>query len=157
MDFYNLVELISNIGIIASFHTIFLEPIHVEDNFMQGYFFFLWEVSCLLKAFRISKIFMKMINYKIIIKTMTDVYPLIKDLLTLLFVAILFGSSFYMSIFGGKMNDKYKEEYDKLLTTGYNLNSNLNFNDVASSMAKVTMLIFSSYNSFLPDISFLGY
>ena len=62
-----------------------------------------------------------------------------------------------MSLFGGKMNDKYKEDYDSLLTTGYNMNSNLNFNDVASSMMKVGMMIFSSYNAFLPDISFLVY
>lgn len=74
---------------------------------MDNYFFFLWEISCLLKVFRVSEIFMQLINYKIIIQTITDVYPLIRDLLILLFVVLLFGSSFFMSIFGGKMNSNY--------------------------------------------------
>ena len=44
---------------------------------------------------------MGMINYKIIINTITDVFPLIKDLLTLFFIVIVFGATVFMSFFGG--------------------------------------------------------
>lgn len=107
LDFYKIVDLLSNIGIIFCAHMVFLSPVPLDGNFMNGTFFFLWELCCVLKAFRLSKIFMRMINYKIIIQTITDVYPLIKDLLILLFVVIIFSSSFFMSIFGGRMNDQY--------------------------------------------------
>lgn len=99
--------MISNLGIMISFHFIFIQPEDIQEGVYDNEVFFIWEVACLLKAFRINKIFMKMINYKIIIRTITDVYPLIKDLLTLLLVVILLGSSVFMSLFGGKINDNY--------------------------------------------------
>lgn len=151
------MDFISNVGIIICFHCIFIQPIPIEGNFMDNYFFFLWEISCLLKVFRVSEIFMQLINYKIIIQTITDVYPLIRDLLILLFVVLLFGSSFFMSIFGGKMNSNYENGFTKLITSGYGDNSNLNFNDVASSLLKISLLVFTSYDDLFPDISYLGY
>lgn len=44
-----------------------------------------------------------------------------------------------------------------MLSTGYHANSNLNFNDVASSMLKISMMIFESYDLFLDDVILLGY
>lgn len=50
---------------------------------------------------------MTFIGYTIIIRTITDVYPLIQDLLTLFIIVVLFAATIFMSIFGGKMNDEY--------------------------------------------------
>ena len=48
---------------------------------------------------------MNLVNYKIIIKTITDVYPLIQDIFTIFLIVVLFGATVLMSLFGGKMND----------------------------------------------------
>ena len=61
----------------------------------------------MLKVFRINEILMSFIGYTIIIRTITDVYPLIQDLLTLFIIVVLFAATIFMSIFGGKMNDEY--------------------------------------------------
>ena len=65
----------------------------------------------------------KLVNYEIIIRTITTVYPLIRDLLTLLFVVMLFGSTVLMTLYGGKLNSSYEKYYREISTLGFALNA----------------------------------
>ena len=104
------MELTSNIGMMVLIHILYIQPVDINSQniFRDNQFYSLWIVSCLLKVFRLNRIFMSMINYKIIINTITDVFPLIKDLLTLFVIVIFFGATVFMSIFGGAMSDDYQ-------------------------------------------------
>lgn len=134
-NFTNTIECISNVGIIFTSHILYLIPADFSSSELIGSrgVFLLWSVFCLMKSIKIQQLLMSStIKYKIIVKTILHIFPLLFDLLTCYAVILIFYSLISYSILGGVINSDFGGYYKEV--TGNNFNSNFNFNDIFNSL-----------------------
>ena len=137
--FTNTVECISSVGIILTSHILYLIPADFSASEIIGSrgVFVLWSTFCLMKIFKIQQLLMSStIKYKIIVKTILHIFPLLFDLLTSFAVILIFYSLVAYSMLGGIMHSDFSGYYKEV--TGDNFDSNFNFNDIFNSILSFT-------------------
>lgn len=114
-SFDNICEFIASFGMIILTNILFMSPASLNDVYAMGdiQMFTLWAFCCFLKLVRIHVILMSYINYKVIIKTIKDIFPLIMDLLSMYIVILLFYGVIGMSIFGGRIHSGFQDAFNE--------------------------------------------
>jgi hypothetical protein len=146
------LEIISNIGIIIFSNILFLIKADFRDDEVLGPFgiFLIWTTFCFLKFIKIHLIMMGLIQYKIIVKTCFDVFPIVIDLIKIYALVIIFYATFGLFLFGGVLctnfTDIYysmtKDELDEQVLTH-------NFNDSLNSMIFFLNMNMKGHMSFI--------
>ena len=160
LNFYNICELISNCGIAVLVNLMFLRKIDINEDARSsdGYLLIFWQLCCVLKVVRINDILLRMINYKIVIRTIVDIYPLISDLISMYLIMVLIFATLCMSFYGGKINDSYLDIFEAYAGVPYNENfERFNFNDIVSGCLKVLSMSIVGYCPTINDIIILTY
>lgn len=160
LNFYNICELVSNCGIAILVNLMFLKKINIDEDskLSNGYLLILWQLCCVLKVVRLNDIFLRMINYKIVIRTIVDIYPLISDLISMYLIMVLIFATLCMSFYGGKINDNYLDVFKSYSGSDYAENfERFNFNDIVSGCLKVLSMSIVGYGPAINDIIILTY
>ena len=151
-SFDNVCDFISSIGMIIFSNMIFISPSSLTDEYAMGsiQLFTMWSLCCFMRMIKMHQILMGYINYKVIIKTIKDIFPLIMDLLSMYIVILLFYGVLGMAIFGGNIHSGFGESFEEI--TGDEPPEDwerFNFND---SMGAVNMLFLMNLGGYLDFI-----
>lgn len=133
-NFFNTIELVTNLGIIVFSNLCFLNRVNVtDDDFVGNYFFFwCWGLFCCMKIVRIHAQLLYFVNYKVIIKTLLDILPLILDLLIILTIFILIFAALSTTFYGGLIDSTYSSYVSEYLGNGDDA-PKLSYNDIVIS------------------------
>lgn len=132
-----VIELVSNVGIIIASHVIYLYPLDFRTDVLIGsdFFFKVWALASLLKLARLHRIFLNSIDYKLIIKTVAHILPIIAEFLVCyIFFATLFASVGY-TIFAGTFDNEFLQYFAE--QTGNSLEAVYSFNDLFGSLVGI--------------------
>ena len=145
-------DFISSMGMIILSNIIFIAPSSLSDEYAMGnvHLFTLWSFCCFLRLIRMHVILMEYINYKVIIKTIKDIFPLIMDLLSMYIVILLFYGVLGMAIFGGSIHSGFGELFEN--NTGDEPPEDwerFNFNDPLSSLLFLFLQNLGGYLDFI--------
>lgn len=129
-----IVDLISSISMIIFSHVLYLFPIDYRSTELISsvFFFNCWALANFLKLLRIHKICLNSIDYKVIIKTMFHIIPIVSEFLLIYSLFLIIFSSIAFTILGGTYDTQFLEAYK--LATGSNLETVYSFNDLLSSI-----------------------
>ena len=101
---------------------------------------------CLLKIVRVNEILRIMIRYEVILRTILDVFHLIKDIIGVLLVFLAIMASLMLSLFGGMLNDSFESVWTEYTTVGFP-GAIMNYNDFSSAYIKLIIMVFTNFNA----------
>lgn len=135
-NFPNTVEFLSNIGIVVFSNCLYLLKSDYRDDDVLGSYglFLVWASFCFFKFIKIHVIMMGLVDYRIIIKTCFDVFPIVLDLFKIYTLVILLYATFGLFLFGGVMNTEFIDQFEEI--TGDEIDEGtllFNFNDMVNS------------------------
>lgn len=115
-NFINTVEVISCMGTILMANLLYLLPTHYSDKDVVGYplLYLVWGSFCLLKLFRITKILMEIVKFKVIIKLCLDLMPILQQIILIFSMTNLVYSTISMFLYGGMLNTNFIEQYERV-------------------------------------------
>lgn len=133
-----VIELLSSLGMVLFSHVMYLFPLDFRtDNLIGSTFFFrAWAFASLLKLFRIHKIFLNSIDYKVIIKTLQHIIPIISEFLVIYVFLVVFFSGLSFAILGGTYTEGLRPVFAEL--TGRELEAVYSFNDLLGSFVAIS-------------------
>lgn len=137
-SFLKIVDLISSVGMILFSHIMYLFPLDFRtDNLIASNFFFtVWAFANIAKLFRIHKIVLNSIDYKVIIKTLLHIMPIIVEFLVIYALFVVTFASIGFTILGGSYNNLMLERYQQM--TGGELEAVYSFNDLLGSLVGIS-------------------
>jgi hypothetical protein len=150
--FDNICDFIASMGMIVLSNIIFIAPSSLSDEYAMGnvHLFTVWSFCCFLRLIRMHVILMEYINYRVIIKTIKDIFPLIMDLLSMYIVILLFYGVLGMALFGGSINSGFGELFES--NTGDEPPEDwerFNFNDPIGSLLFLFLQNLGGYLDFI--------
>ena len=150
--FDNICDFIASMGMIALSNIIFIAPSSLNDMYAMGnvHLFTIWSFCCFMRLIRMHVILMEYINYRVIIKTIKDIFPLIMDLLSMYIVILLFYGVLGMAIFGGEIHSGFGDLFEE--NTGDEPPEDwerFNFNDPLSSLLFLFLQNLGGYLDFI--------
>lgn len=152
--FANIVECVSNVGVILIAHTLYLMPADYRATELIGSraLYLLWTFCCLLKFFILQRLLMRGIKYKIIVKTVLHIFPLLLDLLSCYIVLVLVYGVISYSALGGAINSDFSFAYREATGSAYGYT--FSYNDLPSAMLSfaVTNIASSFTATFYPGL-----
>lgn len=137
-SFLKVADVASSAGMVLFSHILYLYPLDFRSDTLiaSDFFFRAWALASLIKLGRIHKVCLNAIDYKLIIKTVLHIMPLIADFLVIyVFTVVLFASAahiFLGGFFTGGIGDAFHE------ATGGSLNAVYHFNDLLSSFVSIS-------------------
>jgi hypothetical protein len=133
-----VVELISSLGMVIFSHITYLFPLDFRTDILIGstFFFRAWAFASLLKLFRIHKIFLNSIDYKVIIKTLQHILPIISEFLVIYLFLVVFFSGISFVMLGGTYTEGLRPIFAEL--TGRDLETVYAFNDLLGSFVAIS-------------------
>ena len=133
-----IIDLISSVGMIFFSHVLYLYPLDYRssDLISSTFLFNSWAIFNILKILRIHKICMNSIDYKIIIKTVLHILPMLTEFLWLYFLLVMIFGTVSFAILGGTYDTQFLEMYKQ--ATGNELRAVYSFNDLISSVVGFT-------------------
>ena len=119
-------------------HVVYLFPLDFRTDTLIGstFFFRAWAISSILKLFRIHKVILNSIDYKVIIKTVLHILPIISEFLVIYLSIVVFFSGISFAFLGGKYTECLGEYYEQL--TGKQLEAVYHFNDLLGSFVSIS-------------------
>ena len=150
--FDNICDFIASMGMVILSNIIFIAPASLSDEYAMGnvYLFTLWSFCCFMRLIRMHVILMEYINYKVIIKTIKDIFPLIMDLLSMYIVILLFYGVLGMAIFGGEIHSGFGEQFEENTKDEPPEDwERFNFNDPISSLLFLFLQNLGGYLDFI--------
>lgn len=136
-NFPNSVEFLSNLGIVIFSNALYLLKSDYRDDDILGSYplFLVWATFCFLKFIKIHVIMMGLVDYRIIIKTCFDVFPIVFDLFKIYTLVMILYATAGLFLFGGVMNTEFLDKFEEI--TGDELDEGtllFNFNDMVNSL-----------------------
>lgn len=155
----NLLNLITSFAVVVLSNVLFLYPVDYRDSAIisQQVLFHLWAFSCIYKVLLFNEVLAGLVNYRIIMKTIQHILPLLFDMLSILLILLFAYSTICMSMFGGTINSAFPAAYRQL--TGEDVEfdlQNMNYNDIFNSISTLC-LIYLDYGMAIIHFSLVAF